>query len=163
MYKGIGPNKLGSPLKQTTKKYPDLPSALTSDAAKKDFKQFEQIKKDVDSSPQPLSSWGQRYRVGTDSTGHYKHHYTVPEPGLTPSYPETFFMGGAILKGVGGLFKGAQPAFNLAKSTAPAWKSAATTVAGAVGDEVIMGGVDYIISGNEPSNNTNNKNKKNKK
>ena len=142
MYKGIGPNKLGSPLKQTTKKYPDLPQGLKSDKVKKDYKQFEG---DYASSQYAMA----HQALNRKATG-----------GLKPAYPETFFMGGPVLKGVGNLFKGAQPAFNLAKSTAPAWQSAATTVAGAVGDDIIIGGIDYLVDDDKPSNNKNKKNKK---
>jgi hypothetical protein len=40
MYKGIGPNKLGSPLKQTTKQPVNLPPAWSSQKAKDDYKKY---------------------------------------------------------------------------------------------------------------------------
>lgn len=143
--KGIGPRALGSPFKQTTKppgkKYPDVPPAFKTDAAKKDFQQF---KSDYASSQRAMSE----YLLNHKATG-----------GLEPVYPETFFMSGGAFKAAGNLLKGGKTAFNLAKSATPAWKSAATTVAGALSDEAAMAGAEYL----DDQLSKKNKNKKNKK
>ena len=140
--KGIGPRALGSPFKQTTKppgkNYPDVPPAFKTDAAKKDFQQF---KSDYASSQEAEMRKG----LSQKATG-----------GIKPSYPETFFMSGAAFKAAGNLLKGGKTAFNLAKSSPPAWKSAATTGAGALSDEAGMAGVEYL-------NNKQSKKVKNKK
>jgi hypothetical protein len=154
MYKGIGPNKLGSPFKQTTKTYPDLPKALKSDATKSDYKQYSNAKKSVDQHNSMFSNL--QKEVKTDSKGHYVGSAAYPErPIQVDNTIETSVIGGAALKGA---FASGKPAFNIMKSKPSAWKGAAATIGGMFGDDAVIGGAQYVAK--EISNNNNKKNKK---
>lgn len=137
MYKGIGPNKLGSPLKQTKKTYPDLPSVWKSDATKKSYKQHS----DTYYAGQEKAF---ENRMANKATGAIEVDNTI----------ETSVIGGAAMKGA---LKGGKPAFNIMKSKPPVWKGAAAAVGGTIADDAIIGGAQYVAD--EISSN----NKKNKK
>lgn len=153
--KGVGPRALGSPFKQTTKQYPDLPPALKSEAVKSDYKQYSDAKNQVDQHNSMFSNL--QKEVKTDSTGHHAVHKKYAEqPAQVDNTIETSVIGGAALKGV---FGGAKPTFNVMKSKPSAWKGAAATIGGMFGDDAVIGGAQYVAE--EISNNNNNK--KNKK
>lgn len=152
--KGVGPRALGSPLKQTTKQYPDLPPSWKSDAAKSDYNQYSSAKKQVDQHNSMFSNL--QKEVKTDSTGHHTVYKKYAEqPAQVDNTIETSVIGGAALKGV---FAGSKPAFNVMKSKPSAWKGAAATIGGMFGDDAVIGGAQYVAE--EISNNNNKKNKK---
>lgn len=102
MYKGIGPRNLGSPLKQTTKSYPDIPNAfkkenraqLNASIEKANTDKFEKNKAEQDKIAQSMG-----YKDGTDAfmnrpkaTGAIKVDNTI----------ESLVIGGPAVKGVMG-------------------------------------------------------------
>ncbi len=99
MYKGIGPNKLGSPLKQTAKKPIDLPPAWSSQAAKDDYKQYSEVKEDVDRHNSMFSNL--QSEVKTGKNGHYRDFKKYAEkPIEVDNTIESFVIGGGAAKGL---------------------------------------------------------------